>query len=109
MPLPLLKSLMVVLKLNFELQMPLPMPLSVIQILCGSIRIRSTVVASKVVVVKKAVTRKLVHEADNLMYIPSVPLNSNLFETMARRLLVFFACSAHWKLGHWHESKIYRL
>jgi hypothetical protein len=93
MPMPLLKSLMVVLKLNFELQMPLPMPLSVIQILCGSIRIRSTVVASKVVVVKKAGTGKLMHEADNLMYIPNVPLKSNLFETMARRSVFRLQCS----------------
>jgi hypothetical protein len=43
MPLPLLKSLVVALdlKLNFEMQMQLPKPLSVIQILCGSIRVRS--------------------------------------------------------------------
>jgi hypothetical protein len=61
MPLPLLKSLVAVLKLtrNFELQMQLPMPLSVIRILCGALEsevskvVVSKVVASKVVVVKR--------------------------------------------------------
>jgi hypothetical protein len=71
-----------------------------LQIVCGSVRVRNVwkikvVVVSKVVVtskvpvvvVKKAVTGKLIHAADGkvLKYIPSsLPLNSNLFETMAR-------------------------
>jgi hypothetical protein len=46
-----------------------------------------------VIVVKKAVTGKLMHEADGkpefLRYISSLPLNSNLFETMAR--IIFFS------------------
>jgi hypothetical protein len=65
------------------MQMPLPLPLSVVQILCGSIRVRSLrnskvvvvinkaqVVASKVVVVKKTVTGKLKHEADSKVLSP---------------------------------------
>jgi hypothetical protein len=64
-------------------QIPLPLPLSVLQILCGgSIRVRNSkvvvviskaywqVVASKVVVVKKAVTGKLMHEADRKVLSP---------------------------------------
>jgi hypothetical protein len=56
-------------------------------------------VASKVVVVKKAVTGNLKlmhwHEGDTgskvlpVRYIPSLPLNSNLFETMARSIKGF--------------------
>jgi poly-gamma-glutamate capsule biosynthesis protein CapA/YwtB (metallophosphatase superfamily) len=61
-----------------------PLTLSLLQILCRTIRVREgkvpvvaskvTVVASKVVVVKKAVTGKLMHEADSkvLRYIPSL-------------------------------------
>jgi hypothetical protein len=57
----------------------------------------SKVVASKVVVVKKAVTAsgKLMHEADSkvMRYIPSLPWNSNLFETMAHKKVFRLQCS----------------
>jgi hypothetical protein len=56
--------------IRLRVQWALPLPLSLLQILCRSIRVRegkvvivSKVVASKVVVVKKAVTGKLMHEA----------------------------------------------
>jgi hypothetical protein len=113
---PMLKGLALV-----DMQMPLPLPLSLLQNLSGRVGglrkikvVVSKVVASKVVVVKKAVTGKLMHEADRqqgpevTVYSLPGPLNSNLnlFETIAR-IIAFFACCSHWKLGH--ESKSYRL
>jgi hypothetical protein len=101
------------------IQWALPLALALLQILCGRIRVRSVwkskvEVVSKVVprkvpmvVVKKAVTGKLMHEVWRFWH-GGICLDSYWIQTFSNHgSYKNFSCNAHWKLGHERQIRVH--